>query len=94
MEPRKRTHLVNELMDEAQLMMAALEKAMEGERIEETFPAKHGTHHPEEQYSLARLYPFMQHSTASLSAARTIRAALLSCRRLFATAENVRFHRI
>jgi hypothetical protein len=52
MEPRKRTHLVNELMDEAQLMMAALEKAMEGERIEETFPAKHGTHHSEGQYSL------------------------------------------
>ena len=33
MEPRKRTHLVNELMQEAHLMMGALEKAMEGERI-------------------------------------------------------------
>ena len=52
MEPRKRTHLVNELMDEAQLMMAALEKAMEGEQIEETFPAKHGMPHPQGQYSL------------------------------------------
>ena len=45
MEPRKRLHLVNELMDEANLMMAALEKAMQGERFEETHPALHGTHH-------------------------------------------------
>ena len=52
MEPRKRTHLVNELMQEANLMMAALEKAMEGERIEESYPARHGTHHPQGQYSL------------------------------------------
>jgi hypothetical protein len=52
MEPRKRTHLVNELMQEAHLMMAALEKAMEGERIEESHPPKHGAHHPEGQYSL------------------------------------------
>jgi len=37
--------LVNELMQEANLMMAALEKAMEGERFEETHPALHGTHH-------------------------------------------------
>ncbi len=44
MEPRKRTHLVNELMQEAHLMMAALEKAMQGERIEESHPALHGTH--------------------------------------------------
>src|SRR5262249_51526793 len=51
-EPRKRTHLVNELMQEAHLMMAALEKAMEGERIEESQPPKHGTHHPHGQYSL------------------------------------------
>ena len=36
MEQRKRTHLVNELMDEANLMMGILEKAMEGERIEES----------------------------------------------------------
>ena len=47
MDPRKRTHLVNELMDEANLMMAALEKAMQGERFEETHPALHGTHHHE-----------------------------------------------
>ena len=52
MEPRKRTHLVNELMQEAHLMMAALEKAMEGERIEESHPPKHGAHHPQGQYSL------------------------------------------
>ena len=45
MEPRKRTHLVNELMQEAHLMMGVLEKAMEGERIEESHPALHGTHH-------------------------------------------------
>src|SRR5215831_15935898 len=51
-EPRKRTHLVNELMQEAHLMMAALEKAMEGERIEESHPPKHGAHHPQGQYSL------------------------------------------
>ena len=51
MEPRKRTHLVNELMQEANLMMAALEKAMQGERIEETHPSLHGTHH-EGHYSL------------------------------------------
>ena len=52
METRKRTHLVNELMQEAHLMMGALEKAMEGERIEERQPAMHGTHHPQRQYSL------------------------------------------
>jgi hypothetical protein len=52
MEPRKRTHLVNELMEEAHLMMGVLEKAMEGERIEESHPARHGTHHPLGQYNL------------------------------------------
>ena len=52
MEPRKRTHLVNELMEEANLMMGVLEKAMEGERIEEIHPAMHGTHHPQGHYSL------------------------------------------
>ena len=52
MEPRKRTHLVNDLMQEAHLMMGALEKAMEGERIEESHPARHGTQHPQGQYSL------------------------------------------
>jgi hypothetical protein len=52
MEPRKRTHLVNELMQEAHLMMGALEKAMEGERIEESHPTLHGSHHPQGQYSL------------------------------------------
>ena len=52
MEPRKRTHLVNELMQEAQLMMAVLEKAMQDERIEESFLAQHGTQHPHGQYSL------------------------------------------
>ena len=36
MEPRNRTHLVNELMQEAHLMMGVLEKAMEGERSEES----------------------------------------------------------
>src|SRR5512145_368927 len=35
MEPRQRTHLVNELMQEVHLMMGVLEKAMQGERIEE-----------------------------------------------------------
>jgi hypothetical protein len=52
MEPRKRTHLVNELMQEANLMMAALEKAMQGERIEESHPTLHGTQHHEGHYSL------------------------------------------
>jgi len=52
MEPRKRLHLVNELMDEANLMMAALEKAMQGERFEETHPALHGTHHAQGHVSL------------------------------------------
>ena len=52
MEPRKRTHLVNELMQEAHLMMGALEKAMEGERIEESHPPLHGSHHAQGQYSL------------------------------------------
>ena len=50
MEPRKRTHLVIELMQEAHLMMGALEKAMEGERIEESHPASHGTQHLQKQY--------------------------------------------
>ena len=52
MEPRKRTHLVNELMQEATLMMAVLEKAMQGERIEESHPALHGTQHAQGHYSL------------------------------------------
>jgi hypothetical protein len=52
MEPRKRTHLVNELMQEAHGMMAALEKAMQGERFEESHPALHGTHHAQGQYRL------------------------------------------
>ena len=52
MEPRKRIHLVNELMQEANLMMTALEKAMQGKRMEESAPVKHGTHHSPRQYSL------------------------------------------
>lgn len=52
MEPRERTHLVNKLMEEANLMMGVLEKAMEGERLEEIHPAMHGTHHPQGQHSL------------------------------------------
>jgi hypothetical protein len=52
MEPRKRTHLVNELMQEANLMMAALEKAMEGERIEQRHPSLPGTPHPQRHSSL------------------------------------------
>ena len=52
MEPRKRTHLVNELMQEANLMMAVLEKAMQGERFEEMHPALHGIHYHEGHYSL------------------------------------------
>jgi hypothetical protein len=46
-EPQKRTHLVNELMQEAHLMMGVLEKAMQGERIEESHPTLHGAHHPQ-----------------------------------------------
>jgi len=52
MEPRKRTHLVNSLMEEAHLMMGVLEKALEGQRMEESHPALHGTHHPRGTYSL------------------------------------------
>jgi hypothetical protein len=36
MEPRKRTHLVNELMQEARLMLTALEQAMEAKEREAT----------------------------------------------------------
>src|SRR5262249_20881601 len=42
-----------------------------------------------EQRPEARLYPFMRHSTASLLAARTMHAGLLSGPLLFATAANV-----
>ncbi len=52
MESHKRTELVNRLMEEANLMMGVLEKAMAGERIEKSQPAMHGTHHPQEPYSL------------------------------------------
>lgn len=53
MEPRERTHLVNSLMEEANLMMGVLEKAMQGERIEESHPALHGTQsHAQGEYSL------------------------------------------
>ena len=46
MEPRKRTHLVNELMQETRHMMGALEKAMEGQRVDASHPTLHGVHHP------------------------------------------------
>ena len=52
MEPRKRIHLVNELMQEANLMMGVLEKAMQGERVEESFLSHHGSPHPHGHYSL------------------------------------------
>ena len=52
MEPRKRTHLVNELIQEANLMMATLEKAMAGERSAESHPTLHGTQHPQGPYRL------------------------------------------
>jgi hypothetical protein len=52
MEPRKRTELVNRLVEEANLMMGVLEKSMEGERIEERQPSMHGTHHSQEEYRL------------------------------------------
>jgi len=39
-------------MEEANLMMGVLEKAMEGERIEESHPALHGTPHALGQSSL------------------------------------------
>lgn len=52
MEPRKRLHLVNELMQEANLMMTALEKAMQGERIQESFLAQRGRQQHQKHYSL------------------------------------------
>ena len=52
MELRQCTHLGNELMQEAHLMMGVLEKAMQGERIEESHPTLHRAHHPQGQYSL------------------------------------------
>jgi hypothetical protein len=52
MEPRQRTHLVNELMDEAHLMMGALEKAMEGARSEASHPTLHGMQPPQGSSSL------------------------------------------
>ena len=52
MDPRQRTPLGHALMDEANHMRVVLEKAMEGERIEESHPALHGTHHALGQSSL------------------------------------------
>ena len=52
MEAHKRTEMVNRLMEEANLMMGVLEKAMQGERLEESHPTMHGAHHPQGQYSL------------------------------------------
>jgi len=52
MEPQKRTHLVNCLMEEATLMQGVLEKAMEGQRTEARQQTLHGTHHPHGEYSL------------------------------------------
>jgi len=52
MEPRQRTHLVNELMQEAHLKMSVLEKAMEGERHEQSHPTLHGAPHPQGPYRL------------------------------------------
>ena len=52
MEPQKRTHLVNQLMEEATLMQAVLVKAMEGQRTEARQPHLHSTPHAHEAYSL------------------------------------------
>lgn len=52
MESHKRTEMVNRLTEEAHLMMTALEKAMEGERLEESYAARRGTSHPHGAYSL------------------------------------------
>ena len=52
MAPRQRTHLVNERMQEAHLMMGVLEKAMQGERLEESHHTLHGAHHPQGPYNL------------------------------------------
>ena len=52
MEQRKRTHLVNDLMDEANLMMSVLEKAMEGERLEARTTGLHETPSPQGAFSL------------------------------------------
>ena len=48
MEPRKRTHLVNELMEEAGLMLKVLTKAMEGQE-EEAHLKEEGLHMPEDE---------------------------------------------
>jgi hypothetical protein len=71
MEPRQRTHLVNALMDEANLMMGVLEKAMEGERSEERHPALHGTHHPHGPYSLEDEHKSWGNVLRSLTAIQT-----------------------
>ena len=52
MEPRQRTHLVNVLMEEANLRMGMLEKAMEDARQEQSHPTLHGPPHPHGPYSL------------------------------------------
>ena len=39
-------------MQEAHLMMGVLEKAMQGERLEESHPTLHGAPHPQGPYSL------------------------------------------
>ena len=52
MEPHKRTHLVNQLMEEATLMQGVLAKAMEGQQTEAHQQHLHGIHHAHGAYSL------------------------------------------
>jgi hypothetical protein len=47
MVPRKRPPAVNERMQEAHRMRGVVEKAMEGERLEERHPTLHGAPHHE-----------------------------------------------
>jgi len=52
METQQRTHLVNQLMEEAQRMMGVLEKAVEGQESDDTHPTLHGSHHSPRPYSV------------------------------------------
>ena len=62
MEPQKRTHLVNQLMEEATLMQSVLAKAMEGQRTEARQLHLHSTQHAHAAYSCSMSMPLGRRS--------------------------------
>jgi hypothetical protein len=71
MEPHQRTHLVNQLMDEARLMQGVLAKAMEGQQTDASHPTLHGAPHAQGEYRLQDAYHSWEKVMQALEAIQT-----------------------